>query len=425
MRTRQLIERSVRSAFRNRLRTALTATAVGVGAFALTLTAALQTGVDGYIDRQLSTIGAPDLLVVTKDADADAAADEPSDYKEGRSTQRIQGRDVLDDADLERIAAVDGIDWVQRTVSLETTWMAGPTGERFVSRAEPNSDLINADLAAGEQLDRETSAAQVLLPVGYLDRFGFDSAADALGESVTVAVNDFTGTEHHVTGQIVGVQNKTLQGGSSGSLALNTPMTDELYAAQIIGRPAGIDNGYLQVIARVDTAEASVAETKDALVDASMRGETFADQLGEFRSIVAVATAVLTGFAAIALIAAAFGIINTLLMSVKERTREIGLFKALGVRRGALFLMFAVESTVIGAVGAVLGVGVAWLLWLAVAPTVNAELLSDLPNFDLLVFTAGDVATILAAVVVIAIAAGALPALRASRMDPVTALRYE
>ncbi|NQX28883.1 ABC transporter permease [Microbacteriaceae bacterium VKM Ac-2854] len=425
MRIRQFISRSIRSAFRNRLRTALTATAVAVGAFALTLTAALQTGVDGYIDRQLSTIGAPDLLVVTKDADADAPADAPSDYQEGRSAQRIQGRDILDDDDLERIARVQGVEWVQRTVSLETTWMSRPDGQRFVSRAEGNSDLISADLAAGDQLDRDADAAQLLLPVGYLDRFGFAVAADAIGEQVIVAVNDYTGAEHTVTGEIVGVQNKTLQGGSSGSLALNTAMTDRLFAAQTTGRPAELDNGYLQAVAKVDTGTSSVAEVKDGLVAASMRGQTFADQLGEFRSIVAVATAVLTGFAGIALIAAAFGIINTLLMSVKERTREIGLLKALGLRRGSLFLMFSVESTVIGVVGAGIGAGLAWLLWLAVAPSVNAELLSDLPSFDLLVFTARDVSTIVVAVVLVAVAAGALPALRASRMDPVTSLRYE
>lgn len=424
MRAGQLVSRSIRSSFRNHLRTTLTAIAVAVGAFALALTAALQTGVDAYIDRQLATVGAPDLLFVTKDAHADTPADEPREYEPERSADRVQGRDLLDDDDLERLADVDGVAWVQRTVSLATTWM-GPSGEeRFVSRAEGNSDLINADLAAGRQLDRDADEPEVLLPVGFLERFGFDDADDALGEEVTVAVVDYEGVEHTVTGTIIGVQNKTLQGGSSTSLALNTAMTEELFAAQNTARPTGIEDSYLQAVAQVD-AGASIADVKAELVDVSLRGQTYADQLGEFRAVVDIATTVLTAFAGIALFAAAFGIINTLLMSVKERTREIGLLKALGLGRGALFLMFSIESLLIGIVGALFGIAVAASLWFALKPWVGSELVGDLPNLELLVFSGADIATIIVTVVVIAVAAGALPALRASRLDPVAALRYE
>lgn len=425
MRAGQLVSRSIRSSFRNRLRTVLTAIAVAVGAFALALTAALQTGVDNYIDRQLATVGAPDLLFVTKDAHADTPADEPRDYEPERSADRVQGRDLLDDDDLDRLADVDGVSWVQRTVSLATTWMGRPGEDQFVSRAEGNSDLINADLAAGTQLDRDATDPEVLLPVGFLDRFGFDDAEGALGEEVIVAVEDYAGVEHTVTGTIVGVQNKTLQGGSSTSLALNTAMTEDLFAAQNTARPAGIENSYLQAVAGVDTDASSTSEVKTALTEVSLRGQTFADQLGEFRSIVDIATTVLTAFAGIALIAAAFGIINTLLMSVKERTREIGLLKALGLGRGALFLMFSIESLLIGVVGAVFGIAVAAGLWFSVKPWVDTELVGDLPNMQLLIFSGADIATILVTVVVIAVAAGALPALRASRLDPVAALRYE
>jgi putative ABC transport system permease protein len=238
-------------------------------------------------------------------------------------------------------------------------------------------------------------------------------------------VEDHAGDEHTVVGQVVGVQNKTLQGGSSSSLAMNTAMTEMLYAAQSTSRPAGSSDAYLQAVARVDMASRSVADVQDALVPLSMRGQTLEDQLGEFRSIVSVATGVLTAFAGIALVAAAFGIVNTLLMSVKERTREIGLLKALGLGRGALFLMFSIESIVIGAVGAVAGIAAAAGLWLAVRPYVEAEVVGDLPDLDLLVFSGADIATVLATIVLIAVAAGALPALRASRLDPVEALRYE
>lgn len=425
MRAAQLASRGARSAFRNRLRTGLTAVAVAVGAFALTLTAGLQTGVDQYIDTQLATIGSPDLLFVTKDATAGEPVDEPVPYDPERSTDRERGQDLLDDADLSRLADVEGIEWVQRNTSLRTTWMSPPSGERFAARAEGNSDLVAADLDAGAQLDRDADERQLLIPVAYLDRFGFDTAEEALDARISVAVDDFAGNEHVIDGTVVGVQNKTLQGGSSTSLALNTAMTEDLYAAQNRERPEGVADAYLQAVAKVDLDRVSMAEVKDALADISLRGQTFADQLGEFRAIVSVVTAVLTAFAGIALLAAGFGIVNTLLMSVKERTREIGLLKALGLGRGALFTMFSIESVMIGALGAVLGAGAAVLLWFAVRPAVEAELLADLPQFDLLVFAPVDIAIILLTVTVLAVAAGALPALRASRMQPVEALRYE
>lgn len=425
MRAGQLVSRSFRSSFRNRLRTVLTAVAVAVGAFALALTAALQTGVDEYIDRQLATVGAPDLLFVTKDARADTPVGEPRDFDPERSSDRVQGKDLLDDDDLDRLADVYGIEWVQRTVSLATTWMGRPGDDRFMSQAEGNSDLVSADLAAGRQLDRTSTKPELLLPVGFLERFGFNDASEALGKDVVVAVEDYDDVERSVTGTIIGVQNKTLQGGSSTSLALNTAMTEELFAAQNMARPAGIQNSYLQAVASVDTGAESTSDVKLALGAISLRGQTYEDQLGEFRSVVDIATTVLTAFAGIALVAAGFGIVNTLLMSVKERTREIGLFKALGLGRGALFLMFSIESLLIGVVGALAGIAAAVGVWFAVKPWVETDLVADLPNLDLLVFSLADIATITVTVVVIAVAAGTLPALRASRLDPVTALRHE
>ena len=130
-------------------------------------------------------------------------------------------------------------------------------------------------------------------------------------------------------------------------------------------------------------------------------------------------------FALIALLAASFGIINTLIIAVMERTKDIGLQKALGMGRGKIFMLFSFESIFIGFWGAVLGI----LGGIAVGTLANLYLaqayLESFEEYTLFVFTPFAIAFIIILVSVIAFLAGVLPAYRASRLNPIEALRYE
>ena len=143
------------------------------------------------------------------------------------------------------------------------------------------------------------------------------------------------------------------------------------------------------------------------------------------QGIINTVTWVLGGFAVIALVAASFGIVNTLLMSVQERTREIGLMKALGMSRGKVFGLFSMEAIIIGLMGSIIGVGAG----VATGVIGNAVLVSGpLDNVVGLVLFAVDpisIAVITLLVVGIAFLAGTLPAARAAKKDPIEALRYE
>ena len=83
---------------------------------------------------------------------------------------------------------------------------------------------------------------------------------------------------------------------------------------------------------------------------------TVEDEIGMIRQVINAITGVLTLFGAIALLAASFGIINTLYMSVQDRTREIGLMKAMGMGRFKVFLTFSIEALLIGFWGGVTGI---------------------------------------------------------------------
>jgi putative ABC transport system permease protein len=127
----------------------------------------------------------------------------------------------------------------------------------------------------------------------------------------------------------------------------------------------------------------------------------------------------------IALVAASIGIINTLFMAVQERTREIGLMKAMGLGKGRIFLMFSVEAIALGFWGSAVGIAVGYVLR-SVANGLAAEtFLKDLPGFTLVEYKLVNLVFVAIVIMTIAFLAGTLPARRAAKKDPIDALRYE
>ena len=164
---------------------------------------------------------------------------------------------------------------------------------------------------------------------------------------------------------------------------------------------------------------------KDRLTEAGYTGTTVTDQLGTITTIIDAIVIVLNAFAVIALIAASFGIVNTLYMSVQERTREIGLMKAMGMSSSKVFGLFSLEAAFIGFLGSAVGVVIAMLAGTTASSVLSGALLADLPGLTLIAFDPVSITTIILLVMVIAFLAGTLPAARAARANPVESLRYE
>jgi putative ABC transport system permease protein len=145
---------------------------------------------------------------------------------------------------------------------------------------------------------------------------------------------------------------------------------------------------------------------------AVLTDETF---LNLYKSITGGITVVMTLVSFIALVVGGIGIMNIMLVAVTERTREIGVRKALGAQRRAILLQFLIEAILLtaagGALGVLLGAGISWIV----------HAVSPLPTY----VSAVSVAIGLGFSAIVGLFFGLYPAMKASRLDPVDALRYE
>lgn len=436
MRTTDLIASAVANTFRSKTRTLLTILAIFVGAFTLTLTNGLGTGINAYIDDTVSSVGASDVMTVTATPDDSAGFGPtdsgPAEYDPDAIASAGLGAPgqtvvALTPTDLDTLAAIDGVREVQATKSLSPDYIQAGDGEKYVVGAGSLVEGQTVPLSAGEAPDDASSDLQLVLPVSYVEPLGFADDAAAVGERVMIGITDAQREEHVVEATVVGVAEDGLAAPTGASIVPNAALTDELFQTQNIGVPAEQVERYAQASVRFDpdATDAEVSALKERLADAGYTGTTVADQLGAFTAVVDGIVLVLNAFAVIALLAASFGIVNTLLMSVQERTREIGLMKAMGMGSGRVFTLFSLEAAFIGFLGSAIGAALAVVAGTALSGTLSGSLLADLPGLTLIAFDPASIALVIVVVMVIAFLAGTLPAARAAKADPVESLRYE
>jgi putative ABC transport system permease protein len=424
-----LIRAAVSNTMRSKTRTLLTVLAIFIGAFTLTLTSGVGTGINRYIDTTVASIGANDVMTVAKtpeDTTTGPAKYEPNttnvDSVTGRPGSTVQ---AITSADLDEIRAVSGVTDVEPVLSVRPDYVEFDGGTQYQASIGGFVAGMSLDLAAGSEPAASADKLEVALPVSYVEPLGFSSDDDAIGKTVTFGVTNAAGTATTVDATVVGVAEAGLLGASN--LTANEALTTALYDAQSVGLSTASTQSYASAQLRFDESDsdAQVSAIKSDLKALGYDATTVEDQIGAFKTIIDAIVLVLNGFAIIALIAAGFGIVNTLLMSVQERTREIGLMKAMGLGAGKVFALFSLEAVFIGLLGSAIGAGVAMLAGVGLNGVLANGLLSALPGLTLVAFDPLAIATIVVVVMAIAFLAGTLPALRAARQDPIESLRYE
>jgi ABC-type lipoprotein release transport system permease subunit len=173
---------------------------------------------------------------------------------------------------------------------------------------------------------------------------------------------------------------------------------------------------------RVSDVEAVATEIRALGVGASTARSFVDEQLKVF----AIVSYVLGGIGGIALLVAAIGVINTMLMATLERTREIGVLRACGATRATVRRLFTVEAGLLGFWGGVFGVLAGFGLTRIANAVINRQLTANSVNaHDIVGVAAWLVVAVILTTTVIGVFAGLYPAARASRLNPVEALRHE
>jgi len=169
-----------------------------------------------------------------------------------------------------------------------------------------------------------------------------------------------------------------------------------------------------------------VNSVRDRVVALGFQAQTFGDQFRGFENLLGRLRLALLGLAIVALLLACLGIANTMYTAVLERTKEIGVLKALGARSRDVLLFFVAEAAMIGVAGGLIGtlvaVGLSRLGNSAVDRLTQGVAAGGLDVFR------PDVSVVLAALalaVLLSTVSSLFPAVRAARQDPVKALRYE
>ena len=392
---------------------------------------------------------------------------------------------ILDDAAITEIGKIQGVAYVQPTISLYVYTRANGhvRFEPASGASVPNGSSRFKTFLAGGMIS-SPDADEAVVTDTFTEDFGFEKPADAVGQTIEflAPTADANGKSKNETSppeeapanffgipldeqdssdtsqtdlvarkfRIVGVLDLHLkegpgQGGMVGllpgaaiyvpvraarqwSLEHRGPMSQ---VALALARRSGSLNeteaeGYDAAVIRVNDPVA-LTDVRKRLTDLGFGSFSIVDQIEQIKTVFLIIDSALGLLGGISLLVASFGIANTMIMSILERTREIGIMKAIGAEDREIKLIFFFEAAVIGALGGVIGVLAGWGMdglanRLAYRFILKPQGASYIDFFSLPPWLS---VSAIAFALVVSILAALYPAARAARIDPVRALRHD
>jgi len=406
----QSVQIALRSIGANKLRSGLTMLGIIIGVMAVITMLSIGRGMQNTVTQQISSIGTNLLFV------------RPGNTQQGGVRQQeSQGTLTLGDADA--LASLPNVVAVAPEVNGfgQVAYLGNNVVGRIVGVTPEYQNALNANVAVGEFISAsqvQARAAVVVLGAGIATTL-FDTA-DPIGQFVRINGQNF---------RVIGVMEP-----KGGTGFLNTDM--QIYVPITTAASRLIGNQRFRGGDVVSTINVKITDTsvQDAVVqdisnvlrerhrvlfqdDFTIQSQQ--DILNTLNQITDAFTIFLGGIAGISLIVGGIGIMNIMLVSVTERTREIGIRKAVGARKRDILVQFLTEAMVLslfgGLIGLLLGIGIARLISGINLGTTTLQTVVDLDAMLLaLSFSLG-----------VGLFFGIYPANRAASLHPIDALRYE
>ena len=410
MNVSQVLLEALESLNSNKLRSGLTVLGIVIGVAAVIAMLAVGNGATASITGSINQVGT-NLLFVFSGARNNSAVHNPRPLTISDANALL---DQLAAPDVQAVApVVQGNGTVDFGGQTKTAAIVGVTSSYKSVR---NINLLEGDFISDEQnLGR---ASVTVIGVDVADKL-FGHRDGLVGETVRINGQPF---------RIIGVL--TPQGGSSfGSEDNEVIVPFSTASARLLSRPGidTVDTIYVQA-----TDFQTVTAASDEISQILRTRHRTAVGLDDFtvftqesilttvQSVTGVLTIFLGGIAAISLLVGGIGIMNIMLVSVTERTREIGLRKALGARKRDILIQFLAESSLLSLLGGIIGIMFGWLIAFIVGKVAAATGNNFTPIVGM---DAVLLATIFSAAV--GLFFGIYPANRAASLEPVEALRYE
>jgi len=394
--------RSLRS---NRLRSALTTLGIVIGVSAVIVLVGLGNGIKAGFNSQFGALGNQIQVAKIngtvpgggaakelKDSDVTALRNPTLAPDIGNVTPVVGGSELIDVNQKQFRAAI-----------------VGSTPDYL--------NVVDRDLVAGQMFTTEQARANarvvLLAPNAIATLFGGDAGA-AIGKDVRISRSTF---------EVIGVVKGNGQQDDAAIMPLGAARAYLVggndSVTQIIVQAASVPQ-VPQALAEVN----KVLDQRHSIREPAKRDfnatalQSLLDQANQFLTFLTLFT---VAVAAISLIVGGIGVANIMLVSVTERTREIGIRKAIGARSSAILKQFLIESTMLAAMGGVVGIIIGTAITIAAAliiPTVA-------PDFGAPTVSLGAILISFGVSLLIGLIAGGFPANRAARLQPIDALRYQ
>lgn len=387
----EVIKTSRKAVLSNKVRSALTMLGVIIGVSAVILLIAIGRGVQNYISDQFASLGSNLVFVMPGKGFGQNGPPSTSNKLDDKHISILENQtgELIDKLTPE-IVANKNLSYRNQNFYGSIIGLGNDGAEVFNFEAKDGRLFNQAEANSGDRV-------VVIGPVVKEELFG---SSDAIGKKIKIEDKTFT---------VVGVFKEKSQSFDDGTFMPRKTMENELKIKT-----------FLAIVIKVKD-EQNIARHMKAFERALLRDlkqddftvQSQSEILGSIQSIIQILTIGLGSIAGISLLVGGIGIMNIMLVSVTERTREIGLRKALGATNNNIALQFLVESIMLSVSGGAIGIILGWLMAFIPRSYIRTEVTwwAILLAFGFSAF--------------VGILFGTYPAVKASKKDPIEALRYE